>query len=55
MKYRKWVMMLSHEKEYCDHLMRWADIEYGINILSAESGEDYVSIQIEIPPQRSVG
>ena len=54
-KYRKRVMTLAHEKEYCEQLLRRAAVEYGMNILSVEVDEDHVHIYIEIPPQRSVG
>ncbi|NUM59885.1 MAG: IS200/IS605 family transposase [Bdellovibrionaceae bacterium] len=50
-KYRKRVMTLAHEKEYCEQLLRRAAIEYGINILSVEVDDDHVHIYIEIPPQ----
>ena len=54
-KYRKRVMTLPHEKEFCAQLLRRAASEYGMNIQSIEVDEDHVHIYIEIPPQRSVG
>lgn len=54
-KYRKRVMTLSHEREYCEKVLIKAAAEYGMNILSSEVDEDHVHLLIEIPPQRSVG
>lgn len=54
-KYRKRVMTLPHEREYCEQVLRRAAAEYGMNILASEVDEDHVHLYIEIPPQRSVG
>lgn len=48
-------MTLSHEREYCEQVLRRAATEYGMNIQAIEVDEDHVHIYIEIPPQRSVG
>lgn len=53
-KYRKRVMTLAHEREYCEALLRRAASEYGMNIQSIEVDEDHVHLYIEIPPQRSI-
>jgi putative transposase len=54
-KYRRRVMALPHEKEYCEKILIKATAKYGMNILMCEVDEDHVHLQIEIPPQRSVG
>ena len=54
-KYRKRVMTLPHEREYCEQVLRRAAAEYGMSILAVEVDEDHVHLYIEIPPQRSVG
>ena len=54
-KYRKRVMTLPHEREYCEQVLRRAATEYGMNIQSIEVDEDHAHLYIEIPPQRSVG
>ena len=54
-KYRKRVLTLPHEREYCEEILRRAASEYGMHIQSLEVDEDHVHIYIEIPPQRSVG
>jgi putative transposase len=54
-KYRKRVLTLSAEREYCAQVLRRAALEYGMNIKSLEVDVDHVHIYIEIPPQRSVG
>lgn len=54
-KYRKRVMTLPHEREYCEQVLRRAASEYGMNIESLEVDEDHVHLYIEVPPQRSVG
>lgn len=54
-KYRKRVMTLQHEREYCGQVLKRAAAEYGMNILEIEVDEDHVHLQVEIPPQRSVG
>lgn len=54
-KYRKRVMTLPHEREYCEQVLRRAAREYGMNIEALEVDEDHVHLYIEIPPQRSVG
>ncbi len=54
-KYRRRVLTLLHEREHCEKILRKAATEYGMNILMAEVDEDHVHLQIEIPPQRSVG
>jgi putative transposase len=54
-KYRKRVMTLPHEREYCEQLLRRAAAEYDMNIQSLEVDNDHVHLYIEIPPQRSVG
>lgn len=54
-KYRKKVLTLSHEREYCEKVLRRAASEYGMHVQEIEVDEDHVHIYIEIPPQRSVG
>jgi len=54
-KYRKRVLTLPNEREYCEQILRRAATEYGMHIQSMEIDEDHVHIYIEIPPQRSVG
>lgn len=54
-KYRKRVMTLPHEREYCEQLLRRTAQEYGMKIQELEVDEDHVHLYIEIPPQRSVG
>ena len=54
-KYRKRVMTLPHEREYCAQILRRTAVEYGMTIQKLEVDEDHVHIYIEIPPQRSVG
>ena len=54
-KYRKKVLTLPHEREFCAQVLRRAATEYGMNIQSLEVDEDHVHLYIEIPPQRSVG
>lgn len=54
-KYRKRVLTLPHEREYCERVLRRTAAEYGMNIRSLEVDEDHVHLYIEIPPQRSVG
>lgn len=54
-KYRKRVMTLPHEREYCEQVLRRTATEYGMNIQSVEIDEDHVHLHIKIPPQRSVG
>src|ERR1700751_4581819 len=54
-KYRKRVLMLPHEREYCNEVLRRAAQEYGMSIQAMEVDVDHVHIYIEIPPQRSVG
>ena len=48
-------MTLTHEKDYCEQLLRRTAVEYGMNIISVEVDDDHVHVYIEIPPQRSVG
>ena len=54
-KYRKRVMTLSHEREYCEQVLRRAAAEYGMHVGAIEVDEDHVHVYMEIPPQRSVG
>lgn len=54
-KYRKRVMTLPHEREYCEQILRRAAEEYGFNIQAMEVDVDHVHLYIEIPPQKSVG
>jgi putative transposase len=54
-KYRKRVMTLPHEREYCEKVLRRAAEEYGFKIKVMEVDEDHVHLYIEIPPQCSVG
>src|ERR1700677_1997685 len=54
-KYRKKVLMLPEEREFCENILRRAAQEYGMNIQALEVDVDHVHIYIEIPPQRSVG
>jgi len=54
-KYRKKVLTLPHEREFCEQILRRAADEYGMYIGALEVDEDHVHVYIEIPPQRSVG
>ncbi len=54
-KYRKRVLTLANEREYCEKVLIKAAAEYGMHVMVLEVDEDHVHIQIEIPPQRSVG
>ncbi len=54
-KYRRRVMTLEHEREYCERVLRRVATEYGMEILMIEVDQDHVHIQISIPPQKSVG
>lgn len=54
-KYRRRVLMLPHEREFCAQVLRRAAEEYGMTIQSLEVDEDHVHLHIDIPPQRSVG
>ena len=54
-KYRKRVMTLAHEREYCEEILRRTSTEYGFYIQAMEVDEDHVHLYIEIPPQCSVG
>jgi putative transposase len=48
-------MTLAHEKEFCESVLRRAAAEYGMKIQTIEIDDDHVHLQIEIPPQKSVG
>jgi putative transposase len=48
-------MTQSHEREFCEQVLRRAASEYGMNIQALEVDEDHVHVYIDIPPQRSVG
>ena len=54
-KYRKKVLTLPHEREFCEQIIRRAADEYGMQIEAIEVDEDHVHVYINIPPQRSVG
>ena len=54
-KYRKRVMTLPHEREYCEQVLRRTALEYGMNVLAVEIDADHVHLYLEIPPQRAVG
>lgn len=54
-KYRKRVLTLAHEREFCEQILRRAASEYGMLIEEIEVDEDHVHLYIAIPPQRSVG
>ena len=54
-KYRKRVLLASWQREYCEQIIRRAAEEYGMYILEIEVDTNHVHLQIEIPPQRSVG
>ena len=54
-KYRKRVLTESHEREYCEQVLRRAATEYGMHIETIEVDADHVHVYIAIPPQRSVG
>ena len=54
-KYRRRVMTLPHEREYCEQILRRAATEYGMNVVALEVDEDHVHVYLEIPPQKSVG
>ena len=54
-KYRKRVMTLPHEREFCEKVLRRTAEEYGMNIQSMEVDDNHVHLYIEIPPQKSVG
>ncbi|MEK6627563.1 MAG: IS200/IS605 family transposase [Bdellovibrionota bacterium] len=53
-KYRKRVMTLQHEKEFCESVLRRAAADYGMKIQTIEVDDDHVHLQIEIPLQQSV-
>lgn len=44
-----------HEREFCEYSIKRAAEEFGMWIHEIEVDEDHVHMQIEIPPQRSVG
>lgn len=54
-KYRKRVMTLPHEREFCEKVLRRTAQEYGMSIQSLEVDDNHVHLYIEIPPQKSVG
>jgi putative transposase len=54
-KYRKRVLTLPHERDFCGEVLRRAAEEYGMRIEDIEVDEDHVHLYIQIPPQRSVG
>ena len=54
-KYRKRVLTEDWQREHCEGLIRRAAQEYGMWIQSIEVDRDHVHLEIEIPPQRSVG
>lgn len=54
-KYRKRVLTEEWQREFCGNVIRRAATEYGMWIRSIEVDKDHVHLEIEIPPQRSVG
>jgi putative transposase len=54
-KYRKRVLTLPHEREFCAEVLRRIAHEYGMKIEDLEVDQDHVHLSILIPPQRSVG
>lgn len=54
-KYRKRVLTESWQREYCEAQIRRAAAEFGMWIYNIEVDRDHVHLEIEIPPQRSVG
>lgn len=46
-------MMLPHQREFCEKVLRRAAQEYGMRIESVEVDEDHVHLYIENPPQKS--
>lgn len=54
-KYRKRVLTEEWQREFCEQVIRRAASEYGMHIHSIEVDPDHVHLQIEVPPQRSVG
>ena len=54
-KYRKRALTEEYQREFCEAVIRRAATEYGMWIHSIEVDSDHVHIQIEVPPQRSVG
>ena len=54
-KYRKRALNGSHEREFCEQVLRRAATEYGMHIEAIEVDVDHVHVYISIPPQRSVG
>ena len=54
-KYRKRALKESHEREFCEQVLRRTATEHGMHIESLEIDIDHVHIYISIPPQRSVG
>ena len=54
-KYRKRALRDSVVKEYCEAILRRTAQEYGMRISQVEVDADHIHVQIEVPPQRSVG
>jgi putative transposase len=54
-KYRKRALKFSHEREFCEKVLRRAAEEYNMKIQMIEVDEDHVHIYMDIPPQKSVG
>jgi len=54
-KYRKRAFLHEHEREECKRLLGRTAREYGMEIYNIEVDVDHVHLQVQIPPQRSVG
>jgi putative transposase len=54
-KYRKRALSHEHEREECKRLLRRIASEYGMEIYTIEVDADHVHLNIQIPPQQSVG
>ncbi len=54
-KYRKRALKDVAVREHCEEILRRAAQEYGMWISHIEIDLDHVHVQIEVPPQRSVG
>ena len=51
---RKKALTESHERAYCEELLRRVASEYGMEIVAVEVDEDHVHLSIDIPPQQPV-
>ena len=54
-KYRKRALSESWQRDFCKNVIIKAASEFGMWIHEIEVDSDHVHLQIEVPPQRSVG